>query len=261
MCEILGITSTAPQLINPYIEEFITRSDAHPNGWGMALMEHNHVNYEKEPVQASKSAYLKARLSVPIPAQNAFFHIRYATVGNIEYRNCHPFVKEDAKGRPWTLIHNGTIFDYEPLHPYAKLQEGDTDSERILLYLVHELNHFEEDAGHKLDAEERFHFVEGLVADLAKNNKLNLLIYDGEQMYVHTNYKNSLYYCHHLSPEENSTVFCTQPLSGGTWKPVPFTTLLAYKDGKRVFTGEPHNNEYVDSEENMKYLYSIFANI
>lgn len=261
MCELLGISSRNPFEINSYIEEFIKDSDDNPNGWGLALMHGNTVNYEKEPMQASKSHYLKSRLSVPIVADTAFCHIRYATIGNIEYRNCHPFVKEDAVGRRWTLIHNGTIFDYPPLDRYTKEQEGDTDSERILLYLVHELNHYEAKAGHLLSDRERFDFMDSEIVSMSKGNKLNLLLWDGEQMYVHTNYANSLYYSSYYSRGEQRTVFCTRPLSKGNWLPVPFMTLLAYQEGKPLYQGTTHENEYFDSEENTKYLYQIFSDL
>ena len=92
---------------------------------------------------------------------------------------------------------------------------------------------------------------------LAPENKLNLLLFDGEQMYVHTNYKDSLY----LLEKDDSTMFSTVPLSEEDWKPVPFAQLLAYREGKPVFAGTKHGAEYVDSEENLRYLYQIFSDL
>ena len=86
---------------------------------------------------------------------------------------------------------------------------------------------------------------------------MNLIIYDGEYMYVHTNYINSL----HFLEQEDFTIFSTLPLSDKGWKPVKFTTLLAYKDGKQIFTGTNHKNEFINNEESMKYLYNIFSNL
>ena len=48
--------------------------------------------------------------------------------------------------------------------------------------------------GARLHFEERFALLDEIVSDMAKGNKLNLLLYDGEYTYVHTNYKNSLFY-------------------------------------------------------------------
>ena len=178
MCELFGINSEENIQINDYLKEFFSHSYAHPHGWGMACMNENMVQVEKEPMQASKSNYLKERLSVPVQAKNAFAHIRYATIGNVEYRNCHPYTKKDKSGRWWTLIHNGTIFDYAPLNKYVSIQNGDTDSERILLYLVELVDQEERRLQRTLDAKERFWLLDSVIAKMAEGNKLNLMLYD-----------------------------------------------------------------------------------
>jgi glutamine amidotransferase len=255
MCELFGITSREGYEINNYLKEFYARSSAHPHGWGFASMNKNMVAIEKEPIQASKSHYLKQRLSVPIRVKNAFAHIRYATIGNIEYRNCHPYTKKDISGRQWTMIHNGTIFEYEPLNKYVKIQMGDTDSERILLYIVEQVEQKEKKLKRKLEKKERFQLIDSIMVEMSKGNKLNLMLYDGELFYVHTNYQGSL----HELKKKDTVLFSTAPLSKEEWTPVTFTTLLAYEKGKQVFQGTNHGNEYVDSAENMEFLYRIFA--
>lgn len=257
MCELFGINAENVFQINDYLKEFFSHSNAHPHGWGLACMEGREVQIEKEPAQASKSNYLKERLSVPVEVKNAFAHIRYATIGNVEYKNCHPYTKKDRNGRNWTLVHNGTIFHYQPLDRYVRLQNGDTDSERILLYLVDLINQEERRLKRSMEAEERFRLLDAVIADMAKENKLNLLLYDGELYYVHTNYANSLYELE----KENRVLFSTVPLGGEAWNPVRFTTLLAYQKGQLLFEGTNHGNEYKDSEENMRFLYRIFSDL
>ena len=90
------------------------------------------VLYDSTGKLNGKGAYLKKSIEV----KNAFAHIRYATIGNVEFKNCHPYSDEDNTGRRWTLIHNGTIFEYKPLNAYVKEQSGDTDSERILIHII-----------------------------------------------------------------------------------------------------------------------------
>ena len=257
MCELFGFSSEKEFAINEYLNEFFSHSVKHPHGWGLVCMDGNQAVIEKEPVNASKSEYLRTYLANSIVNKNVFAHIRYATVGNVEYRNCHPYTGKDMNGRRWTMVHNGTIFDYWQLDKYFKMQDGDTDSERILMYLVDRENEKIRELGREPDGKERFLLLDEIVSDMAKGNKLNLLLYDGEYTYVHTNYKNSLYYLE----KENSVMFATQPLSEEEWKPVPFTTLLAYRDGKQTFTGTNHGNEYVDNEENIKFLYQAFSNL
>lgn len=257
MCELLGVSAAKEIPFNGLLREFFSHSQRHPNGWGLATFSHGGPSVEKEPVQALKSAYLKERLQYKIEAAVLLAHIRFATIGNMEYRNCHPFVRKDSSGRFWTLIHNGTIFDYPALSPYQYLQEGETDSERILMYLVAQINRKQAAAGRPLEAAERFQLLDSLLAAMSRGNKLNLLFYDGTFLYVHTNYANSLYV------RENGTcaVFCTTPLAEGEWEPVPFTTLCVYRDGARIYQGQPHGSEYVDNDKNMQYLFAAYANL
>ena len=257
MCEVFGISSKNRFTINDYLKKFYERSNKHPHGWGLACLDGTEALIEKEPMQASKSYYLKERLSSDISVKHAMAHIRYATIGNVEYINCHPYTKKDRNGRRWTLVHNGTIFDYAPLDKYVGIQTGSTDSERILLYLVDQIDQAERQAERRLDAKERFQILDSIFVAMSAGNKLNMIIYDGECMYVHTNYKKSL----HFLEKEEGTMFATAPLTREGWIPLPMNTLLAYQDGRRIYTGTNHGNEYIDSEENMKFLDQIFSNL
>lgn len=257
MCELFGISSARKVPVNDLLREFFSHSNKHPNGWGMATFCNGAASIEKEPVQASRSVYLKERLSHKMEVSTLLAHIRFATIGNMEYDNCHPFIRRDAGGRSWVLIHNGTIFDYPALSPYQYRQDGATDSERILLYLVDQIDRKQAAAGRALEAAERFALLSALLADLSRGNKLNLLIYDGELLYVHTNYANSLYVCE----GGRTATFCTVPLEEGCWRPVPFTALCAYQDGQCVFQGQPHGHAYVDNDRDLKYLFAAFSNL
>lgn len=257
MCELFGISGRESFIVNEYLKKFFDRSNLHPHGWSLACMEANEAFIEKEPMQASKSNYLRERLSLNMEVKNAIAHIRYATIGNVEYPNCHPFTKKDKNGRRWTQVHNGTIFDYPPLRKYTGIQKGSTDSERILLYLVDQIEKEEHLAGQKLSAIERFRILDHIFVQMSRGNKLNLLLYDGECMYVHTNYSKSLYFLE----KEKYTLFSTVPLTEEAWEPLPMNTLLAYQEGKLIYKGTDHGNEYIDSEENMKFLYQIFSHL
>jgi glutamine amidotransferase len=257
MCELFGFCGSQPEKLNQELREFFSHSAAHPNGWGLALLDGDAPTIEKEPVQASKSRYLKARLQSPVLAKTALAHIRYATIGSEAWCNCHPYTGVDGSGRHWTLIHNGTIFDYPPMEHYTSLQQGDTDSERILLYLIDQMDLRTQVLGHPLGAEERFQVLDTLVTSLSPENKLNLLIYDGELLYAHTNYADSL----HVRQTEQGAFFSTQPLALGTWQPLPMTTLVAYQEGVLRFTGTDHGHAYIPDEERVKLLYLAFADL
>ncbi len=257
MCEILGISSQSDFKANEYLYTFYRHSEHHPHGWGLACISRSGALTEKESIQASKSNYLKERLSQTVEAKILLAHIRYATIGNVEYKNCHPFTGKDSTGRRWTLIHNGTIFDYPPLNQYVQRQKGDTDSERIFLYLMDRLNEAQQKKGGRLLFEERFALFDEIVCEMSQGNKLNLLFSDGKYLYAHTNCKGTLFYLH----KENTTLIATVPLSEEVWQPMPFTRLTAFYKGKLMKTGTNHEHEYIESEESIKLLYQIFANL
>ena len=190
-------------------------------------------------------------------ADQMIAHIRLATRGTLEYENTHPFVKRDWSGRTWTLAHNGTIFESQALNPYVHSQKGQTDSERILLYAVDRINGEEQKKGRTLSQEERFAVIEAVIKEITPENKVNLLLFDGELMYVHTNYRDSL----HFLRKETAVFVSTRPLDKGNWEKAPMNTLLAFEAGKWKYTGNPHENEFFDSEEKMRMLFLDYAGL
>ncbi len=251
MCELLGISSAKRLYANDLLKEFYAHSSAHPNGWGLAIFHGDVASIEKEPVRAMDSVYLRQRLRHKIETKTLIAHIRLATMGSVDYENCHPFVRQDASGRRWTLAHNGTIFHGDLLNPYFYQQEGRTDSERILYYIVDRINLRQDELGRELDSDERFALLDSIVCELAQGNKLNLLLYDGEMMYVHTNYAHSLYIC----KSEDTAFLATKPIGKRDWEDLPMNTLLSYRCGKQIYSGTDHGMEYIDNEQDMKYLH------
>ena len=65
----------------------------------------------------------------------------------------------------------------------------------------------------------------------------------------------------HYLEKDGWTMFSTLPLSREAWKPVPFTQLLAFRQGRLIREGTVHGNEYEDNPENIKFLYQIFADL
>lgn len=257
MCEIFGFNSSSQVELKEMLREFYSHSDKHPHGWGLAVKNYDDINIEKEPFKASDSRYLRYRLFAGAKSDMVMAHIRYGTVGNIDYVNCHPYSKRDNTGRLWVLIHNGTIFSFDKLNKYIYKQKGETDSERILLYIVDEINKKTKALNKELSATERFETLDEIVCEMSVRNKLNLIIWDGEYMYAHTNQKDTL---HYLQNDE-SVYFSTQPLGLAKWEDVPFTQLLSFKEGELISKGTVHNNEYVQSEEDLRFLYQGFSNL
>lgn len=257
MCELFGLSAAEPFAANESLKEFFSHSNRHPHGWGLACVSKNDALVEKESVKALDSHYLRERLSQPVKSRIMLAHIRFATIGNVEYKNCHPFSGCDNSGRRWTLIHNGTIFDYPPLAPYVKRQSGDTDSERIFLYLLDRLSEEQKRVGGRLRFAQRFALLSDIITEMAAGNKLNLLFTDGKYLYAHCNCRGTL----HFLTEKNRTLLSTQPLGSGSWQEVPFCRLLAFHRGRTVQTGQFHGNEYIEDKQAVELLYRIFSNL
>lgn len=257
MCEIYGFSGKRKKKINSDLREFYSHAPQHPNGWGLALFDGTKADIYRETKRADRSDYLNSLLSLPKAYKTALAHIRLATIGNIEYDNCHPFTYQDKSGRVWTLIHNGTIFESEKLNKYIFSQKGETDSERILLYLIDRINEKTDMLGRNLTEKERFSVLDDIVCASSPKNKLNLLIYDGEILYAHTNFRGSLYF----RKDQDGIAFSTQPLSDNAWDNVPFTTLIGCKNGELLFRGTNHGNEYFYDPAAYKPLYMAFAGL
>lgn len=258
MCEMLGISARRRIRVNDILREFFSHGDQHPHGWGLArFSETGAPSIEKEPVNATASAYLRHRLEGRIEEQALLAHIRLATVGTLEYENCHPFSCEDNRGRTWTLVHNGTVFNGRILNDYMGIQFGDTDSERALLHLIERINSAQAKCHCALDERERFEVLAEAIAELSDGNKLNLLMFDGEVMYAHVNFRDSLY----LSQDDGCLTFSTRPLTSGEWRHVPFTRLVAAHNGEIVREGMPHGHEYIYNPEDYRFVYMNFARL
>lgn len=257
MCELFGVCAAESFRVNDLLQVFFSHSREHKHGWGLAVFRGGGVSLEKEPVTAEDSKYLRQRLSRPVEGANLFAHIRLATIGRIEYANCHPFIWDDESGRTWTMIHNGTLFEGRKLAPFLDVQEGATDSERLLLYIIHRMNETYAKAGRPLHGQERLQLLDEIIVELSAGNKLNLLLYDGEIMYVHTNCSGSLHYWE--GPQR--MIFSTTPLLMDGWKPVPMNQMLAFRKGELIFQGSRHGNEFHEEDYDMTPLLSAFAEL
>ena len=248
MCELFGVSSDRKIRVNEYLDVFFKHSVEHHNGWGLALLDDGLISVEKEPVRAVDSAYLRNRLTGNIMTSRCMAHIRKATVGDVSFGNTHPFVLSDSSGRKWVFVHNGTIFESAVLSPYLYVQEGYTDSERVLYYIVEWMNRLILTG---FDDARKINFINEIVLKLTPGNKLNFLLYDGDYLYVHKNEPRTMY----RLVKPGSVIFSTHPLDAQDWEEVPQNQLIVYRDGVLVYEAEPHKNTYIHDEEKMRFQY------
>ena len=106
-----------------------------------------------------------------------------------------------------------------------------------------------------MNAAERFRVLETTIEEIAPGNKLNLLVHDGQLLYAHTNYKDSLYICR----KENEIYFSTRPLHFDRWELLPMNTLIACENGRQILTGTAHQHEFFDDPEKTRLLFLDYA--
>ena len=230
MCELFGFSGRRPQGLNNELSEFFSHSTDNPHGFGLMYDD----KLYKEAASANESPALAAFLDSLSPQRTVLAHIRFATVGSVRQENCHPFSCKDITGRRWTLIHNGTIYSGSRLVNGIYRQKGDTDSERLFIYMIDLLNKAQREG--ELCAKKRFELIDRIIVELSPRNKLNLIIFDGELMYVHKNMRGTLF----SKKLDAGMLISTKPLDDGEWEDIPLARALAYKNGELVFSGTPH---------------------
>ena len=273
MCELFGLSSSFEYETGPVLREFFSHAVQNPHGWGLVNMSGSRPFVQKEAVSALKSETLRALLDSGVRTDLLIGHIRFATKGSISLTNTHPFRQASSDGTTWTLAHNGTVFSCDELTGYVHKQEGETDSERILDLLLDRIDRAlldkidaardatenascKECADEILTVEERIRTIDELIHIVTPGNKINILISDGTLLYAHSNMKGSMYY--HM--EQGLAAVSSKPLeSMEGWTEMPLNTLLAFRDGECVYRGAPHENEYIEDPEKLKFLFLDYA--
>ena len=286
MCELFGLSSKNEYDAAQMLTAFFSHADENPHGWGLAKLGGEEVLIEKEPVSALKSERLENLLHAGIRSKQLLAHIRYATKGSVSPENTHPFTMRDRFGDDWVLVHNGTIFECDALSKYSKVQQGETDSERILYYLMEKINAEKQ----KPSSDRKIQIVENVIRDIVRENKVNIMISDGDSLYVHSNFRGSMYYLKHdgvvmaasrkLEAEAESTRSCAassggagnarpcaassgeadaEGITSNDWQDVPLNTLMVFREGEEIYRGTAHSEEFFVDEEKMRLLFLDYA--
>ncbi len=231
MCMLYGFSASDYRAIQFDIKEFVSYSNIHRDGWGLYRSSYRGWEGFKSNAKANANNPLFNYISTYL----CIAHIRKATRGKNTIENTHPFTRK-INGVQWVYAHNGTVQDGY-LEDFSLDVMGDTDSERAFAYIASQL----ED---KYLLTEQISCIEAAVSKIAAYGKFNMLLSDGERLYVHSNLLHTLYYyqC------SGMVVFCTRKLYNqenyGNWKQVPLNRLLVFKNGTRIYYGKVHRYEH-----------------
>ena len=227
MCDLFGLSCNGMDRATQSLPIFSEFGSNNPHGWGIGWFDNNKAIVHRAPRRAD----LDARFFETIDdacSKNIISHVRWATHGEKCECNCHPF-KRHHNGRDWLLAHNGWV-DGAGGHPKA---EGDTDSESIFNEIIDYLIEYQNSNSIK----GRYPAIKKAIRSIFKSYhgaiNLNLLLSDGNMMYVFNHYsRKPIYMLRRSKLYGNAILFSTQKLTGENWEKIPSDRLLVINNGE-----------------------------
>lgn len=151
---MLGINTSEPVHFALNFRKFCNRggcSDVHKDGWDMCFFRHRGVLSFYDTAACCHSRMAQYVQDSRHCTSNMLAHIRYATQGEVQVENLHPFVRE-LWGIPWCFAHNGDLTNFANVseHHHVLLGKstadnlsfhaiGDTDSEAVFCAILNAL--------------------------------------------------------------------------------------------------------------------------
>ena len=234
MCDLFAMSCNSEDRATRSLPRFARYATRNPHGWGLGWYENGEARIEREPCRADLSERFydsieKAR------STNMIAHVRYATHGELNTCNCHPF-KRHYRGRDWIFAHNGWVNDAEE-HPLA---EGDTDSEQIFNQIMDEVENYQNRGSIRGTYPALKHAIGTVFERYGEHINLNLFISDGEMLYVFHHYPGKPVYLVRRSKEYgNAALVSTRELSGESWIEVEADRLLVLDRGEVFVYSSP----------------------
>ncbi len=198
MCELLGMSANVPTDICFSFSGLLLRggkTGPHSDGWGIVFYEGKGFRTFKDPAPSCDSSIAEWVQNYPIKSCSVISHIRKANRGEVSLVNTHPFTRE-IWGRYWSYAHNGQLSDYAHLNTGHFKPVGETDSEKVFCWLLHEIEQHYPDQPD--DMKEIFQFIASRCDTLRHKGIFNMLFSDGE--YVMAYCSNHLYWITRKAP-------------------------------------------------------------
>ena len=255
MCELLGMSANVPTDICFSFTGLVQRggnTGPHRDGWGIVFYEGKGFRTFKDPNPSCHSKIAELVQSYPIKSQAVISHIRQANRGEVSLVNTHPFTRE-IWGRYWTYAHNGQLSDFESLETGHFKPVGETDSEKVFCWLLHQLYlHYPEQPK---DMTLVFRFIASRCDELRALGVFNMLFSDGE--YVVAYCSNNLHWLtrrapfgkaslideevtvdfqQETTPKDVVTVIATQPLTHDEdWQQMQAGEYCVFHLGEKLY--------------------------
>jgi predicted glutamine amidotransferase len=187
MCQLLAMSCNSTSEITFSLKGFVQRGGRtapHVDGWGIAFYERSGCRVFLDDQPAALSSLAQFVSSYPIKSKIVLAHVRQATQGEPMLSNCHPFQREWL-GQSWTFANNGHLRNFHPHLSGAYLPIGVTDSEKAFCWILQELRTTFGDRQRPPTWEEMAPRIAELCEVAARHGNFNVLISNGEGMFVH----------------------------------------------------------------------------
>jgi predicted glutamine amidotransferase len=207
-------------------------STLHPDGWGIAAWSEpaSPTSQAAEPsvwriarsVGCAAECPRYRELAGGLSASVVIAHVRKKTVGGTALANTHPF----RSGR-FVLAHNGTIADVAALAPRTAPEhlaaiEGETDSERLLAFLMTRIDETGDVAGGLAGAA-------GVLAGLGPTSATTFLLSDGARMFAHRRGRPLFLLARARGGRATSVAIASEPLTDEVWSEVAEGALVVVR--------------------------------
>jgi len=223
----------------------------HGDGWGIAFYEGKGCRTFHDPEPSAHSEIARFIRGYPIKSRIVICHIRRANRGAVGLANTHPFTRE-LWGRNWSFAHNGQLRGIKKWPLAHDRPVGTTDSEHAFCWLLDRLR---EGARQAPPPRALCGRLAELCGALAEHGVFNMLLSDSRCLYgfcsTHLVWLTrrapfgaatlldedlSVDFSRQTTPRDVVTVVATRPLTRDErWTPVPPRTLVAFRDGERIF--------------------------
>ena len=236
MCDLFAMSSNSIDRATHSLPIFSEYGQMNSDGWGIGWYKGNRAIVSRAATRADLDETFFQEID-NARSHTIISHVRYATHGDNYECNCHPF-KREYNNRDWLMAHNGWVVGAGG-HPDA---EGDTDSESIFQEIMDKVETYQHSGRIRGRFQALKKAIEQIFSTYSGTIKLNLIISDGNMLYVYHHYPGKpIYMLRRSKMYGNATLFSTRKLSDEDWEEIPSDRLLAINKGEIEIFSNPIN--------------------
>jgi glutamine amidotransferase len=234
MCDLFAMSCNDEDRATRSLPIFSEYAGSNPDGWGVGWFEGNKAEVRRAPCRADWDEKFYDSID-EARSHNLIAHIRFATQGEPNECNCHPFTRH-YNGRDWMMAHNGWVTGAGG-HPGA---EGDTDSETIFHEIMDKVNEYQNSGTFRGKYQALKKAIKNVFDSHHDTINLNLLISDGNMLYAFNHYsRKPMYMLRRSKSYGGAILISTKKLTEENWEVIPKDRLLCINNGEIEILSSP----------------------